>query len=94
MWLEEPVAKKLVLQPVESVERNLGGRCSGATGTGPGLSPSPYTFPKEVRDHLKILAVEQGTTLRALVGESFNMLFAKYRKPEVAPTARTTTIHP
>ena len=38
-----------------------------------------------VRDQLKILAVEQGLTMQTLVAEGFNMLFAKYGKPEIAP---------
>ena len=76
--------KKASSKPVESVERNLGGRAAGQPGRA-GTKPITVHFPKEVRDHLKILAVEQGTTLRALVGESFNMLFAKYGKPEIAP---------
>jgi hypothetical protein len=50
-----------------------------------GTSPITVHFPKQVRDQLKILAVEKGTTLHTLVAESFNDLFAKYGKPEIAP---------
>ena len=53
-----------------------------------GTKPITVHYPKTVRDQLKILAVEQGTTLHALIGESFNMLFAKYGKPEIAPSER------
>ena len=50
--------------------------------------PITVHYPKPVRDQLKILAVEQDTTLHSLIGESFNMLFAKYGKPEIAPSER------
>ena len=42
-------------------------------------------FPQNVRDQLKILAVEQGTTIQNMAAEAFNDLFAKYEKPEIAP---------
>ncbi len=47
--------------------------------------PITVHFPKEVRSQLKILAVQHDTTLQLLVGEAFNMLFAKYGAPEIAP---------
>lgn len=47
--------------------------------------PITVHFPKAVRDQLKILAIEEGKTLQNLVAESFNDLFAKYGKPEIAP---------
>jgi len=50
-----------------------------------GTSPITVHFPKQVRDQLKILAVQNGTTLHGLVAEGFNDLFAKYGKPEIAP---------
>ena len=50
-----------------------------------GTSPITVHFPKQVRDQLKILAVQQGMTLHALVAEAYNDLFAKYGKPEIAP---------
>ena len=53
-----------------------------------GTKPITVHYPKPVRDQLKILAVEQDTTLHSLIGESFNMLFAKYGKPEIAPSGR------
>ena len=56
-----------------------------------GTSPITVHFPKQVRDQLKILAVQQHTTLHSLVAEGFNDLFAKYGKPEIAPTE--TAIH-
>ncbi len=51
-----------------------------------GTSPITVHFPKQVRDQLKILAVQNNNTLHGLVGEAFNDLFAKYGKPEIAPT--------
>ena len=51
-----------------------------------GTSPITVHFPKQVRDQLKILAVQNDTTLHSLVGEAFNDLFAKHGKPEIAPT--------
>ena len=47
--------------------------------------PITVHYPGDVRDQLKILAVEQGLTMQTLVAEGFNMLFAKYGKPEIAP---------
>jgi len=37
---------------------------------------------------LKILAIEQNKTLQDLIAESFNDLFAKYGKPEIAPKGK------
>ena len=56
------------------------------TGRG-GTSPITVHFPKQVRDQLKILAVQNDTTLHGLVAEAFNDLFAKHGKPEIAPAA-------
>ena len=52
-----------------------------------GTSPITVHFPKQVRDQLKILAVQNGTTLHGLIAEAYNDLFAKYGKPEIAPLA-------
>jgi hypothetical protein len=51
-----------------------------------GTRPITVHFPKQVRDQLKILAVQKNKTLHSLVAEAFNDLFAKYGKPEIAPT--------
>jgi hypothetical protein len=42
-------------------------------------------FPKEVRHQLKILAAEQDKHIETMVAEALNLLFAKYRKGEIAP---------
>ena len=51
-------------------------------------------FPKQVRDQLKILAVQNNKTLHSLVAEAFNDLFAKYGKPEIAPRRHNTPNKP
>ncbi len=50
-----------------------------------GTAPITGHFPKQVRDQLKILAIEQDSTLYKLMAEAYNDLFAKYGKPEIAP---------
>ncbi len=50
-----------------------------------GTRPITVHFPREVRDQLKILAVEQGTTMHRLIADALNDLFAKHGKPEIAP---------
>ncbi len=42
-------------------------------------------FPEEVRRTLKALAGEQGRHVDDMVAEALNLLFARYRKSEVAP---------
>ncbi len=42
-------------------------------------------FPEEVRRQLKALAGEQGRNVDDMVAEALNLLFARYRKSEVAP---------
>jgi hypothetical protein len=49
-----------------------------------GTAPITGHFPRQVRDQLKILAIEQSTTLHNLQAEAYNDLFAKYGKPEIA----------
>lgn len=55
-----------------------------------GTSPITVHFPKQVRDQLKILAVQNNMTLHSLVAEAFNDLFAKHGKPEIAPAETAT----
>ncbi len=42
-------------------------------------------FPEDVRRQLKSLAAEQGRSMEDMVGEALNLLFVRYRKPELAP---------
>jgi hypothetical protein len=53
-----------------------------------GTRPITVHFPEEVRGQLKLLALQQKKTLHNLLAEGFNDLFAKYGKPEIAPTER------
>ena len=50
-----------------------------------GTVPITAHLPKEVRDQLKIMAVERTMTMNALLAEALNDLFAKYGKPRIAP---------
>lgn len=43
-------------------------------------------FPPEVRKQLHQIALDQDTTAQRLLGEALNMLFARYGKPEIAPS--------
>ena len=43
-------------------------------------------FPVPVQKQLKLLTVEHDTTVQNLIAEALNDLFAKYGKPEIAPT--------
>ncbi|QDZ39834.1 hypothetical protein FRE64_07690 [Euhalothece natronophila Z-M001] len=67
-----------------------GDKNSGNSSTVPpsrqNTRPITGHFPKEVRDQLKILAVQEDTTMHNLIAEALNDLFAKYKKPEIAPT--------
>ena len=49
-----------------------------------GAKPITVHLAKEVRDQLKILSVQNDTTMQNLICEAFNDLFAKYGKPEIA----------
>ncbi len=44
-------------------------------------------FPVPVQKQLKLLMVENDTTVQNLLAEALNDLFAKYGKPEIAPAA-------
>jgi signal recognition particle GTPase len=50
-----------------------------------GTKPITVHHLEEVRRQLKALAGEQGRAVEDVVAEAFNLLFAKYRKPEIAP---------
>lgn len=41
--------------------------------------------PEAVRRQVKMLAVEQGRNMDDVVSEALNLIFVKYRKPEIAP---------
>jgi hypothetical protein len=74
--------------PITAPEREeTAGQRNAAYNPPSRLGTVPVTghFPKQVRDQLKILAIEQGVTLHHLMAEAYNDLFAKYGKPEIAP---------
>jgi hypothetical protein len=56
-----------------------------------GTKPITVHHPEEVRRQLKALAAEQGRNVEDMVAEAFNLLFAKYRKGEIAPVRRPTS---
>jgi hypothetical protein len=66
---------------------------TGTTGPVPPDRSSPRTgtkaitvhFPEEVRRQLKAMAGEQGRDMADMVAEGLNLLFAKYRRAELAP---------
>ena len=84
-----------------SLRNAAGSRPVSSTPAAPAPAPSSSTsavppsrvgtvsltvhVPPVVRDQLKRLALDHGTTLHAICGEAFNMLFASYGQPEVAP---------
>jgi hypothetical protein len=47
-------------------------------------SAIPVHFPKQLRDQLKILAIQHGDTVHGIVAEAFNDFFAKHGKPEIS----------
>jgi hypothetical protein len=48
-------------------------------------------YPAEVRRQLKLMAAEQGRNIDDVVAEALNLVFAKYRKAEIAPRKTTMT---
>jgi hypothetical protein len=49
-----------------------------------GTKPITVHLNEESRRQLKALAGEEGRTVESMVAEALNLLFARYRKPEVA----------
>ena len=47
--------------------------------------PITVHFPEQVRRQLKSLAAEEGRHVEDMVAEGLNLLFAKYRRAEIAP---------
>ena len=66
---------------------NAGGRSAAAAVPPSRVGTVSLTVhvPTIVRDQLKRLALDRGTTLHAICGEAFNMLFAREGQPEIAP---------
>ncbi len=76
-------AQKIVETP-EMKSRGKGAK-SAQSPSRAGKSFIGGYFPPEVAKQMKLLAVEQDTTIQALTAEAFNHLFAAYGKPEIAP---------
>ena len=81
-----------------SALHNVGATVATVTAIQPPAAPSPtgqpsrlgtkpitVHHPEEVRRQLKMLAAEQGRAIEDMAAEAFNLLFAKYRKAEIAP---------
>lgn len=75
---EEPVAAKPDPAPAESPRSEK--KKSGRVGT----KPITLHLNEETRRQLKALAGEEGRTVESMGAEAFNLLFARYRKPEVS----------
>lgn len=77
-----------VSTPEDASQKGRGGKGAKALkGSGRrGKSFVGGYFPPEVARQVKLLAVENDTTVQSLTGEALNHLFASYGKPEIAPT--------
>ena len=75
-------------QPVETQTESdvaTGAPAHGQAPSRQGTRPITGHFPKNVRDQLKMLAIERDKTVQGLLAEALNDLFAKYSKAEIAP---------
>lgn len=50
-----------------------------------GMVPITVHTVEAVRRQLKAIAAEEGRSMEDVAAEAFNLLFAKYRRPEIAP---------
>jgi hypothetical protein len=57
----------------------------GPAATRRDTKPITVHYPPTVRQQLKIMSGETGRTMEDLVAEGLNLLFARHRKPEIAP---------
>ena len=64
-----------------------GGRETAVPPSRAGKRQVAAYFPVPVQRQLKLLTIEKDTTVQGLLAEALNDLFAKYGKPEIAPTA-------
>lgn len=71
--------------PVEQVKSGAGQEAHPPSRAGK-RQVAAY-FPVPVQRQLKLLTVENDTTVQNLLAEALNDLFAKYGKPEIAPSA-------
>ncbi len=73
------------IRPIEQQSAAISETSGYVAPSRAGTVPVTGHFPKDVRDQLKILAIQEGTTLQGIMAEAFNDLFAKHGKPEIAP---------
>jgi len=55
------------------------------TPTRRGTKAITVHFPEDVRRQLKSMAAEEGRSMEDMVAEALNLLFARHRRPELAP---------
>ena len=79
-----PVAAEV--QPVPTKQVNSGAGQATQSPSRAGKRQVAAYFPAHVQKQLKLLMVENDTTVQNLLAEALNDLFAKYGKPEIAPT--------
>lgn len=86
--IKSQVSGKGVTAPVaDDGASQLAEKSKGASdGSRRGKSFIGGYFPPEVAKQLKLMAVENDTTIQSLTGEALNHLFAAYGKGEIAPT--------
>ena len=74
------------VQPVPTKQVNSGPWQTTQPPSRAGKRQVAAYFPAHVHKQLKLLMVENDTTVQNLLAEALNDLFAKYGKPEIAPT--------
>ena len=79
------VAGEPAPQPMPSPITNAPPSQSAAAATRRGTKAITVHFPEDVRRQLKSLAAEEGRSMEDMVAEALNLLFARHRKPELAP---------
>jgi hypothetical protein len=80
----KPVPPPVPVPQAESLQTATHYQQPGRAGT----KPITVHFPEDVRSQLKLIALQERKTLHNLLAEAFNDVFAKYGKPEIAPTER------
>lgn len=58
---------------------------AGVAPSRAGLVAITVHAPDAVRRQLKAIAAEEGRPMEDVAAEAFNLLFARYRRPEIAP---------
>jgi hypothetical protein len=72
-------------KPIEVARLSEAGPAKAIQSSRVGTKPITVHHPEAVRRQLKSLAGEQVRSVEDMVGEALNLLFAKYRKAEIAP---------